>query len=125
MVYLSFEGLFVIGVDVTVADGVYEFARFEASDVRDHQGQQCVAGDIEGHSQTLWKCVLFYQKHRRTAYIKEGGLAVRPLVCHESAQVQIAGSSRPPFPETQRPNYPRDVIGTKHHAWWHAKALLR
>lgn len=48
--YLFLKRFFVIGVDMTVTNGMNEFAWFEARDMRDHQRQQRVAGNVERYS---------------------------------------------------------------------------
>src|SRR5262249_15581499 len=45
---LKFCLFHVVAVEVQVSEGVYEFARLEAADLRDHQCEQRVAGDVEG-----------------------------------------------------------------------------
>src|SRR5690554_3514236 len=45
-------GLFdVVGVQVAVAAGPDELARLQVADLGDHQGQQGVAGDVEGYAE--------------------------------------------------------------------------
>ena len=41
----------VVGVEVRVAEGVHEVAGPVAADLRHHQGQQRVGGDVEGHAE--------------------------------------------------------------------------
>lgn len=41
----------MVCVKMQVAEGVDEFPRFQIADLRNHQGQQGVAGNIEGHAQ--------------------------------------------------------------------------
>src|SRR5258706_2631963 len=45
-------GLFdVVIVEVEVAKGMNECSRLEIADLRHHQGEQCVGGDVEGHAE--------------------------------------------------------------------------
>ncbi len=41
----------VVGVEVEVAEGVNERAGLEAADLRDHEGEKRIGGDIEGHAE--------------------------------------------------------------------------
>ena len=41
----------VVGVQVAIAAGPDELARLQAGDLRHHQGQQSVAGDVEGYAE--------------------------------------------------------------------------
>jgi hypothetical protein len=41
----------MVQVEVGVAEGMDEFAGFQAADLRDHHGQQRVGGDVERHAE--------------------------------------------------------------------------
>ena len=41
----------MVGIDVRVAEGMHEMARFQARDLRDHVREHRVAGDVERHAE--------------------------------------------------------------------------
>lgn len=49
---LYFQRLNVIQVNVGISQRVYEVTWLQACDVCDHVGEQGVAGDVEGHTQS-------------------------------------------------------------------------
>lgn len=51
--YLSLKRVDVVKVDVGIAQGVHKFTRLEAAHVGHHDGQQGIAGNVEGYPQTL------------------------------------------------------------------------
>ena len=68
----------VVGVEVAVAAGPDELAGLEVADLRHHQGQQRVAGDVEGHAE---------EDVRRTLV----QLAAEPALGHVELEQRVAG----------------------------------
>lgn len=52
---LLLQGVDVVDVDVGVAKGVDKIAWRQAADMRDHDREECVAGNVERHAQALLK----------------------------------------------------------------------
>lgn len=48
---LSFQRLNVVQVNMSISQSMYKITWLQAGDVRDHVGEQGIAGDVEGHAQ--------------------------------------------------------------------------
>jgi len=78
---LQFRLLDVVRVKMQIAERVDEFARLQPTHLRDHQREQCVAGDVERHA----------QKNIRAALVK---LAAQLAFAHIKLEQRVARRQR-------------------------------
>jgi hypothetical protein len=50
---LDLQGLHVVGVDVGVANGVDKVTQFQSTHMGNHDGQESIAGNVEGNTKPL------------------------------------------------------------------------
>ncbi len=78
---LEFRLLQMIRVKMQIAEGVDKFAWLQITHLRDHQGEQRVAGDVERHA----------EKKIRAALVE---LATKPSLIDEELEQTMAGRQR-------------------------------